>query len=99
HPIDLVNLIKKCIEKHSLNDAYDVYSLNPVKKFTLLDYFSKEYGLKYIIEDGVNRSNVTGKKNIYYSKNRKVENLGYLPKFTSLECIMKESEELLEKKK
>ena len=95
-PVDLMDLIKKCLEKHFLNDVYDIYSLSPVKKFTLLDYFSKEHGLEYIIKDDVNESTATGKKNIYYSKNRKAENLGYLPKFTSLECIVKESEELLD---
>ena len=94
-PVDLMDLIKKCVEKHFLNDVYDVYSLSPVKKFALLDYFSKEHGLEYIIKDDVNESTATGKKNIYYSKNRKAENLDYLPKFTSLECIVKESEELL----
>lgn len=95
HPIDLIDLIEKCIEKQLLNDVYDVYSLKPVRKFTILDYFSKEYGLKYIIKDDANKSTVTGEKNIYYSKNKKVEKLGYMPKFTSLDCIIKESEEIL----
>lgn len=97
HPKDLIDLIEKCIENHSLNDAYDVYSLSPVRKFTILDYFSKEYGLKCIIKDDVNKSTLTGEKNIYYSKNRKAEKLCYMPKFTSLDCIIKESEEILRK--
>ena len=97
HPLDLADLIEKCIEKHFLNDAYDVYSRNPVRKFTILDYFSKEYGLKCIIKNDVNKSTLTGEKNIYYSKNRKAEKLGYMPKFTSLNCIIKESEEILRK--
>lgn len=95
HPMDLMDLIKICIEKHFLNDAYDVYSLNPVRKFTILDYFSKEYGLKYIIKEDAKKSTATGGKNIYYSKNRKTEKIGYMPKFTSLECITKESEKIL----
>ena len=97
HPMDLIDLINKCIEKQFSNDVYDVYSLSPVKKFTILDYFEKKYGLKYIINNDVNKSTATGKKNIYYSKNRKAEKLGYRPKFTSLDCIINESEEILRK--
>lgn len=95
HPHDLISLIEKCIAKHRLNDVFDVYTQKPVTKFEILDYFSKEYGLKYTIKDNLKISSATGSKNHYYSENRKAEKLGYYPEFTSLDAVIEETKFLL----
>lgn len=95
HPQDLMSLIEKCIAKQSLNDVFDVYSLKPARKFEILDYFSKQYGLKYTVKDNINIPTATGTKNHYYSNNKKAEKIGYLPQFTSLDSIIEETKAIL----
>ncbi|MBT3878778.1 MAG: NAD(P)-dependent oxidoreductase [Candidatus Scalindua sp.] len=99
HPKDLHSLIEKCIEKHKVNDVFDAYSLKPVTKFEILEYFSKGHGLKYIVEDDVKKSAITGAKNDYYSNNKKAGQIGYIPEFDSIDCIMQESKYILKEKK
>ena len=91
HPQDLFLLVEKCIEKHRINDVYDVYSLKPATKYEILDYFKKVYGLRVVIKDDILISSPTGDKLNYYSENKKAQDLGYYPKFTSLDCISEES--------
>lgn len=99
HPKDLHSLIEKCIEKHEVNDVFDAYSLKPVTKFEILEYFSNEYGLNYIVKDDVKESAITGTKNEYYSNNKKAQQIGYVPEFDSIDCIMHESKYILKEKK
>lgn len=94
-PSDLVGLIESCIDKHKVNDTYDVYSLAPVTKFEILEFFTAVYKLKYVIDDKVIIQTATGLKEHYYSKSRKAEAIGYTPTLTSLECIKKETEQIL----
>jgi nucleoside-diphosphate-sugar epimerase len=98
HPRDLVCLIEQCIARQSLNDFFDVFSLKPATKFEILDYFKKEYGLRYSIGKGAHVLVATGRKNVYCSNNRRAETIGYSPRFTSMECIIEESRALLSKK-
>lgn len=95
HPKDILSLIEKCIAKQSLNDVFDVYSLKPVEKFEILDYFSEEYGLKYVVKDNIIISTATGIKEHYYSNNKKAEKIGYFPQFTSLDSIIEETKAIL----
>jgi nucleoside-diphosphate-sugar epimerase len=97
HPRDLMFLIEKCIAKKTINDVFDVYSLKPATKFEILDYFNRQYGLKYTVKENINISTATGIKNHYYSKNRKAQNIGYYPQFASLESIIQESKAILQK--
>lgn len=90
HPSDLVSLIEKCMVAKSLNDVFDVYSLKPVTKFEILEYFAKQYGLKYSIKDNMQISAATGIKEYYYSVYKKAEEIGYLPQFTSMDSIIEE---------
>lgn len=90
HPEDLFSLIQMCIKKHSINDAFDVYSKAPVSKFEILELLSKEYSLNFEIKNISNLSFPTGSKRNYYSLSKKASLLGYNPKFTSLETISKE---------
>jgi len=95
HPSDLVSLIEKCIAIKSVNDAFDVYSLKPVTKFEILEYFVKQYGLKYSIKDNMQISAATGTKDNYYSSYKKAEELGYSPQFTSMDSIIEEAKLIL----
>lgn len=95
HPQDFMSLIEKCINKRSLNDVFDVYSKKPVTKFEILDYFTRQYGLRYIVKENANISNATGTKDNYYSNNKKAEKLCYFPRFTSLDSIIDETKLIL----
>jgi len=95
HPKDLFLLIENCVAKKNINDAFDAYSLKPVKKFEILDYFKTECGLKYSIRDNVDVSSITGEKDAYYSNNKRAQEVGYSPNFSSLDCIIEEARPLL----
>ena len=95
HPRDLHSLIEKCIEKYKINDVFDAYSLKPVTKFEILEYFKNKYGLHYIVKTDVNIIALTGSKDNYYSNNRHAEEIGYKPQFTSMDSIIQESKEIL----
>lgn len=92
-PEDLMSLIKAVIKKGKINDFFDVYSLKPVKKFELLSFLEKKYGLKYSVLKAPPKENSLTKK-VYYSKNKKAESIGYLPEYTSIKGIQKEIEKM-----
>lgn len=87
HPADLVELIKLCMQGEVRNEAYDVYSLKPAAKFEILDYFAEYHGLKYEIQDSPSYNSITGSKNNYYSLNDRAAEIGYQPRYTSLQSI------------
>ena len=95
HPSDLFSLINICINSNKINDVFDVYSLKPVKKFEILDYFFEKYGLKYKIETGILGESATGIKDNYYSINHKAEDIGYDPKYSSMDSIIDETVAIL----
>lgn len=84
---DLLKLIILCIQNKKLNDVFDVYTLKPISKFELLNFFKKKYGLKYEILTTEEHFSPTGKKIEYFSNNHKAESLGYSPAHTSLSGI------------
>lgn len=90
HMSDLASLIKKCMHKEQLNDVFDAYSVKPISKFELLDYFSHEYGLRYYIDENMVLKTATGVKEFYFSNNKKVQEIGYFPNYTSLDGIVEE---------
>lgn len=87
---DLRQLIDKCILNSPTNDVFDVYSLKPISKFEIIEYFEKEYGLRYEIDDNITFTNVTGSKSNYFSNNNKAQQIGYIPELTSLDAISEE---------
>ena len=97
HPRDLLGLIEQCISQSFLNDVFDVFSLKPITKFEILEYFKKEYGLEYRVKQEADAINATGLKNVYYSTNMRAEKVGYAPQFTSFETIIEESKAILSK--
>lgn len=89
HPSDLIKMMKLCIQKHSINTAYDAYSLAPVTKFELLDYFISEHNLQVEYQDNKSSSSlsVTGAKSNYYSINKEATGIGYHPNYSSIQCV------------
>ncbi|WP_203978742.1 NAD-dependent epimerase/dehydratase family protein [Geobacter sp. SVR] len=99
HPVDLCSIVHICIQINNINDAYDVMSTKPVNKTEILDYFSKNYGLKYSIDSSIVEQTPTGVKDIYYSKYFKIAKIGYIPSYSSLDTVIQEASYLLEDKK
>ena len=95
HPLDLYNLVLLCIDAEKINKAFDVYSCSPVEKFEILDKFSSEFDLKYAIEN-ISYDVPTGNKNIYYSKNDKLKDIGYYPVYSSIEALISEAKGMIE---
>jgi nucleoside-diphosphate-sugar epimerase len=91
-PDDLFQLVEKCVENKKLNDVYDAYSLKPVSKFEIIDHFIKNYGMKHEVKENIDLSSAMGKKINYYSTNNKARDIGYIPRYTSLECIIRETQ-------
>ncbi|MEK4512995.1 NAD-dependent epimerase/dehydratase family protein [Paenibacillus sp. FSL K6-2524] len=87
HPKDLVNLVELCIDKHVINEVFDVYSRKPISKFELLDFFISNHGLKIDIKANEKVHSVTGSKSNYYSLNRNAQMIGYSPKYNSLQSV------------
>jgi nucleoside-diphosphate-sugar epimerase len=101
HPSDFKNLVDNIINSPPLNIALDCYSREPVDKFTLLNELSKIFNLRFKVD--INSENfivnATGTKSSYYSSNRKAKEIGYDPKYSSLEGVVKETSLLLSKLK
>lgn len=95
HPDDLSELVFRCIERRRMNDVLDVYSREPISKFTLLEFFASEHGLRYRVEESHTAAAPTGAKSNYYSLYKKAGSIGYAPRFTSLDCVREESLPLL----
>jgi len=98
-PDDLFLLVKCCLTNPNNNTAFDVYSKGSVTKFEVLDYFEKKYGFKYEIQEDFFISTTTGYKSNYYSKNRSANQIGYEPQYSSLDVIIKGSEQIMKIKK
>lgn len=98
HPEDLYAAIRKCIEIRKINGAFDINSSKPVQKKEMLDYFAKEYELKYEIAKNLKKTSPTGAKNMYYSKNNNAEKIGYKPRFSSMDAIEEGAKPILLRK-
>lgn len=48
----------------------------------------EQFGLQYELLETSANVNAAGSKTNYYSLNKSVSDLGYAPKYTSLECII-----------
>ena len=93
-PSDFYALIKNCILNKN-NDAYDVYSKEPISKFKILQEFSSKFDLRFTIKGKIDSISPTGFKQKYYSLSRKAAKIDYFPKLSSLETILNESSFIL----
>lgn len=94
-PQDLFDLIYLIIKAKPFNGVLDAYSAKPITKFKLLDYFVKNYSLKYAINHKLKLICPTGVKSRYCSSLRNAAGLGYKPRFSSLETVAAESKYIL----
>lgn len=95
HPQDLMALIERCVDRHKLNDVYDAYSLKPVTKFEILECITEKFGLQYIVQGDHGAVTATGAKNQYFSTNKRAQQIGYRPQFTSLDSVVQETSIIL----
>ncbi len=92
HPDDLADLICLCAENR-VNAAYDVYSRSPIKKSAILAAFAERYGLRH--SSGEAWQSLTGSKSHYFSACKKAAELGYAPRFSSLDVLIGEADLIL----
>lgn len=100
HPEDMMQIISLIIgrweETGFINDVFDVYSQKPITKMDLLESLAKKFNLQYEIRKELNVDiSATGFKMNYYSLNKKLKQLGYEPRYSSLEAILKVFGEVL----
>jgi nucleoside-diphosphate-sugar epimerase len=99
HPDDLFAMIVKCIHAGKINQAFDVNSSRPAPKQEILDYFASAYGLRYQKRFFSENASATGAKSNYYSSCTRASQIGYIPKFASLDALKNEAKYLLPEKK
>lgn len=95
HPEDLFSIIVKCLKVPTLNQAFDINSLKPVDKWSIIHYFQNQFSLEVEIDKEHNHDSATGSKNHYYSNYKNTEEIGFIPKFTSMETIQQEAKNII----
>ena len=88
-PEDFQQLINAILSSPASNAVVDCYSEAPIDKSALLAAMQAKFGLQYELTTNVAGVNATGSKPHYYSLNKRAEDFGFIPKFTSLMWIEK----------
>jgi nucleoside-diphosphate-sugar epimerase len=96
HPFDLTEMVMRCVSTGG-NAAYDLYSAAPVTKWDIIHYFEEAFGLRYALETAL--ASPTGEKNNYYSVFHSGGEIGYQPRYTSLESLSDELHQLISEAK
>jgi len=97
HPSDFMNLVEVLLATDRVNTVVDAYSRSPIDKLSMLEAMKNKFGLRLsLTETSIAEINATGLKPNYYSLNRYAEKFGYTPTKGSLECLLLESELLLQ---
>lgn len=100
HPEDMKQIIDLIIQRWQnagfINDAFNIYSRDPVTKMEMLRVIAEKFNLQYQIKAGTGvASSATGFKMHYYSVDKKLKKLGYQPRYSSLDAILKIIDEVL----
>ncbi len=100
HPEDMMQILSLIIKRWQktgfINDVFDVYSKKPITKMDLLESLAKKFNLQYEIKKELHvDASATGFKMNYYSVNKKLEKIGYEPRYSSLNAILKVFGEVL----
>lgn len=93
---DFCTLIDAILNAPPSNDVVDCFSKAPVRKDELLNALQEVFNLNYRLLAPNVVVSATGQKPCYYSLNRRANSYGYVPKFTSLEGILKSIHIILE---
>ncbi len=88
-PEDFQQLINAILSSPAINAVVDCYSKASIDKPALLAAMQAKFGLQYELTTNAAGVNATGSKPHYYSLNKRAEDFGYIPKFTSLMWIEK----------
>lgn len=96
HPADLAGIIKACFDDRIINQVFDVKSKKSISKMEILKFFEYRYNLKFELVDNFKGQSLTGQKLNYFSENNDIENIGYISKYTSFDCIKMETEALFD---
>ena len=91
HPSDFHRLVSALLSAPAGNTPVDCYSLAPIDKPSLLAAMQEKFGLRYEISEISASVNATGSKPHYYSLNKRAEDFGYLPAWTSLDGVLSEA--------
>ena len=92
---DLYQLIIKSSQQDFLNTAVDCFTGEVTDKISILQMLESKFGLRYEVMKSQSGVEAFGPRDNYFSLNKQAESFGYEPRFTSLENILKASEELL----
>lgn len=95
HPSDFKGLVEAILASPAQNDVVDCYSQGPVEKAVLLESLANEFDLRYEVRETSSAVNATGTKPYYYSLNRRAETYGYIPRFSSLTGVARETAAIL----
>ena len=100
HPEDMKQIIdcviKRWREAGVLNDAYNTYGKKPVTKLDMLKGIAGKFDLQYDVRKETNvEHSATGFKMNYCSANKKLKQIGYEPRYSSLDAILKVLGEVL----
>jgi nucleoside-diphosphate-sugar epimerase len=100
HPEDMMQMIDLVIKRWKkvgvINDAYNTYSRKPITKLDMLKGITEKFDLQYEIKKEAKvESSATGFKMNYYSTDKKLQQLGYEPRYSSLDGILKVFGEVL----
>ena len=86
-PEDFFQIVLLILQSDPHNFAYDCYTKSPVGKIKMLEVVSEKYGLRYVVDEN-DREGIAGFKDNYYSINYSLNELGFVPKRTSMENIL-----------
>lgn len=93
-PKELSHLILGAAKAHRINDAVDLFSLAPVRKFEILDEL-KKFGLRCSFVEGENGSAANVGRLNYYSTYSRACDYGYAPQRTALDVVLDSAQKIL----
>ena len=97
-PEDLYSLIEIICQQKEINSSFDIYSKEPIDKFSILDFLQSSYGLSYKVKSQNDFEINKDFKENYYSTYHKAHTIGYSPLYTSIENIDQSIREIIDNK-
>jgi nucleoside-diphosphate-sugar epimerase len=85
---DLASLVRAIAAAPHFNGALDVYSAAPARKSEILATLTSRFGLSYTVEPEALVASGTGRKPCYYSTDHSAARFGYVPRSTTLQCVV-----------